>query len=216
MRRYFIIDKYNTWFDWRLTLTGKEIEPAEPKTSYVELDGVHGSLDLTEALTGEVAYSDRALVASFMTSEGSYDEREARLRAITAALHGRKVQIIEPDDPEHYYLGRVKIIPGVKHPSYTELELEATCDPWRYAVNETERRVEVADEVGVVIVNHGDKTVCPALDVDGTVKLTFNGGTAELADGSYKIADLRLVPGANVVGLTGNGTVTFVYREASL
>lgn len=216
MRRFFTIDKYNTWHDWRLTLTGKEIEPAEPKTSYVELDGMSGSLDLTEALTGGVVYSDRTLTAAFMTSEGTYAEREARLRAITAALHGRKVRIIEPDDPEHYYLGRVRVIPGTKHPAYTELELQATCDPWRYAVNETERLVEVDGEVDVVLTNHGDKTVVPIIKVAGNVTLIVNGGTTELLPGTYWIADLKLEHGANVVGLTGRGTVTFKYREASL
>lgn len=216
MRRFFTIDKFNTWYDWRLTLTGKEIASAEPKTSYIMLDGAHGSLDLTEALTGEVAYSDRELAASFMTSEGSYEEREARLRAITAALHGRKVKIIEPDDPEHYLLGRVRVVPGAKHPAYTELELAATCDPWRYAVNETERLVKVDNAVDVVIVNHGDKTVRPDLTVTGTVTLTFEGASVKLAAGSYRIADLKLTHGANVVGLTGSGSVTFKYREASL
>lgn len=216
MRRFFIIDKYNTWHDWRLTLTGKEIEPAEPKTNYVQLDGVSGSLDFTEALTGEVAYSDRTVQASFVTTEGTYAEREARLRAIIAALHGRKVRITEPDDPEHYFLGRVRITPGVKNLAYTELELEAICDPWRYALNETQRLVPVDGEVDAVIVNHGDKTVCPAITVTGTVELTFNGGTTKLTAGSYRIADLKLVRGANVVGLTGSGTVAFTYREASL
>lgn len=216
MRRFFTIDKYNTWYDWRLTLTGKEIELAAPKTNYVQLDGMSGSLDFTEALTGEVAYGDRTVLASFVTSEGTYAEREERLRAITTVLHGRKVKLIEPDDPDHYFLGRVKVTPGVKNLAYTKLELEAICDPWRYAVNETERLVLVDGEVDAVIVNHGDKTVLPSITVTGTVELTFNGGVTELTAGSYRIADLKLVRGANVVGLTGNGTVTFTYREASL
>lgn len=216
MRREFILDKYHTWHDWRLTLTAKDVTPAEPKTNYVELDGANGSLDLTEALTGEVAYRDRTVVASFWTSEGTFAERLQVLRKITTALHGRKVKIIEPDDPDHYFLGRVVIKAQAQSQVHLELSLEATCDPWRYSVNETERLVDVDGEVDAVIMNHGDKTICPTLVVGGDVSLTFNGVTTKLSAGSYRITDLRLPHGANVVGLSGSGSVAFVYREASL
>lgn len=216
MRRAFILDKYHTWHDWRLTLTAKDVTPAEPKTNYVELDGANGSLDLTEALTGEVAYRDRTVVASFWTSEGTHAERLQVLRKITTALHGRKVKIIEPDDPDHYFLGRVVIKAQAQSQVHMELSLEAICDPWRYSVHETERLVDVDGEVDAVIMNHGDKTICPTLVVDGDVSLDFNGVTTKLSAGSYRITDLRLPHGANVVGLSGSGSVAFVYREASL
>ena len=38
-RRFFILDKFNTWYDWRCTLTSKSVTPAEPKTNYVTIDG---------------------------------------------------------------------------------------------------------------------------------------------------------------------------------
>lgn len=216
MRRFFVLDKYNTWYDWRLVLTAKSTPDPDAKTNYVKLDGVSGTLDLSEALTGEVVYNDRTVTASFMASEGTHKERDALLRRITAALHGKKIQIIEPDDPEHYFLGRVKIKNKQNQLAYATFDLEATCEPWRYAVNESERRVDVAGAVDVVIVNGGDKTVCPTIKVDGTVSITVNGATTELTTGSYKITDLRLAWGYNVVAVSGYGTVTFVYREAIL
>lgn len=216
MRRYFIIDKYNTWYDWRLTLTDKSIADAEPKYNYIALDGVSGTLDYTEALTGEVEYNDRAVSASFMCSEGTHKEREALLKTITAALHGKKVKLTEPDDPDSYFLGRVKIKSAKNHPAYLEFILEATCDPWRYAVNETERFVQVAGAADVVIRNDGGRTVCPVINVTGTIVLVYNGITTSLTDGSYKITDIKLKQGVNVIGLDGSGSVTFVYREAGL
>lgn len=147
MRRFFIFDKFNTWHDWRCTLTAKDIPEAEPKYDYIELDGVHGTFDATEALTGEVSYSDRTLSASFMCSEGTYQEREALLRRIVASLHGRKVQIIEPDDPDHYFLGRVKVTNVAKFQSYMTFTLETQCDPWRYAIEETHRMVDLSSGV---------------------------------------------------------------------
>lgn len=214
--RFFTIDKFNTWYDWRLTLTAKDVTPAEPKTNYIALDGAHGSLDLTEALTGEVAYNDRTVTASFWTSEGTFNDRLRALQEIITTVHGRKVQIVEPDDPEHFFLGRARVKAQGWDQVHLELTLEATCEPWRYAVNETERLVEVSGDADVVINNYGVKTLCPTLVVTGSVGITVDGVTHVLTTGSYKITDLKLRHGVNVIGVSGGGTVTFVYREASL
>ena len=216
--RYFYFDKYHTFHDWGLVLTDKSIPDPEPKTNYIQLDGVSGSLDLTEALTGEVAYADRIVAATFSSSCGTYQQREAVRRQITAAIHGRKVQIIEPDDPEHYFLGRVTIKDGIRHASYSTFTIEAICDPWRYARAESTRQVEVTagKPQDVVIVNGGVKTLSPDIRVEGSVKLTFAGASVDLTTGSYKVADIKLRQGDNVVGVSGAGTVTFTYREATL
>jgi hypothetical protein len=216
--RHFYFDKYHTWHDWRLTLTSKDVTPPEPKTYYIDLDGSHGTLDLSEALTGEVAYGDRVVTASFWTSEGKAADRVALLREISTALHGRKVRIVEPDDPEHFFLGRVTVKAGAHDQVHDEFTLEAVCEPWRYAVAETARRVEVAAgaPVDVVIRNTGVKTLCPDITVDGTVTLTYSGASVELQTGAYKVADIKLRHGANVVSVTGSGVVTFTYREATL
>lgn len=217
-RRFFILGKFNTWYDWRCTVTAKEIPDAEPKTNYIEIEGAHGALDLSEALAGEPVYSDRVLTASFMCSEGSHKEREALLRQIVTALHGRKIQIIEPDDPEHYYLGRVQIVEKVNHLAYLEFTIEAICDPWRYALNATTRTVVVENEgtADVVIRNAGAKTLRPTIEVVGRVTLTCNGVTTTLGVGSYEMNTFKLVQGVNVIKIEGTGTVTFIYREADL
>lgn len=216
-RRFFILDKYNTWHDWRCTVTAKSVPPAEPKTHYVELDGVHGALDLSEALTGGPVYGTRTVTASFMCSEGTHREREALLRKIRTALHGRKVSIIEPDDPDHYFLGRVVIKDAVNDLAYMTFTIEAVCEPWRYAVNETNRTATVnGGSVGLVIRNEGDNTITPVITVAGSVSITFAGMITTLTTGSYKVAHLRLANGPNVITVTGSGSVTFTYREAVL
>lgn len=217
MKRYILFDNYNTAYDWGLLLTAKEVTDPNPKTNYQKLDGASGTLDLTEALTGEVTYDDRELSASFSLSEGTMQEREAVLRRIAAALHGRRVRIVEPDDPEHYLVGRVALKKSTNSPTYATLDIEATCEPWRYAVNESKRRVVVKNNsTDVVICNAGVKTVCPVITVTGNVSITDNGVTTALTSGSYKITDIRLKTGANVIGVSGYGSATFTYREATI
>lgn len=219
MERSIIFDKHNSWYDWHSILTAKELTPPEAKTHYVALDGMSGTLDLSEALGGEVHYNDRTLVSSFWTDEGNREERERLRQRITLALHGKKVHIIEPDDPEHYLLGRVSLTSFENILPYATYTLEAICDPWRYAIEETRRLVLVSDSdaVDVVINNHGVKTLVPDLIIKGTVKLNYGDlDTVTLADGEYRVSDLKLHQGVNVIGVSGTGSVTFVYREAEL
>lgn len=218
MERYFILDKFNTWYDLRLIVTAKTIPDAEPKTNYVQLDGMSGSLDLSEALTGEITYSDRTISATFWTDYGNRKDREALLRKITASLHGKKIKIIEPDDLNHYFYGRVKIKSKKNNLAYAEFTIEAVCDPWRYALEETVRRVDVnsAAVIDVVINNNSVKTLSPVITVTGSVDITYNGQKTPLTAGTYKISDITLRQGVNIIGVSGNGSATFSYREADL
>lgn len=218
MERYFILDKFNTWYDLRLIVTAKTIPDAEPKTNYVKLDGMSGSLDLSEVLTGEITYDDRTISATFWTDYGNRKDREALLRKITASLHGKKIKIIEPDDPNHYFYGRAKIKSKKNILAYAEFSIEAVCEPWRYAIEETVRRVDVNTSVTteVVINNNGVKTLSPVITVTGSVEITYNGQKTPLTAGTYKISDIKLRQGTNIIGVSGNGSATFSYREADL
>lgn len=218
MERFFVLDKYNTWYDWRLVLTAKDVTPPEPKTMYVDIEGMNGTLDLSESLTGGTVYNDRTVTAEFWTCEGSRKDRSALLKDIVTALHGKKIRIVEPDDPDHFFLGRVRIT-GVRNiVPYAEFTLQAVCEPWRYAINDTERTVVVdgSSDIKAVIRNNGVKTVVPTITVKGEVAITYGGIKTELIAGSYKMPSLKLYHGVNVVTVSGEGSVTFVYKEADL
>ena len=218
MERFFILGNKNTWYDWRLYLTAKDIPDAEPKTNYIDIDGMDGTLDLSESLTGEVKYKDRTITASFWTDNGNRKDRDALLRSIVSQLHGKKIKIIEPDDPDHYFYGRVKIKSKKNILPYAELTLEAICEPWRYAINESSRRVEVKSEsvTDVVINNNGVKTLCPTITITGSVNVIYNGFKTPLTAGTYKFSDIKLHQGVNIIGVSGNGSVTITYTEADL
>ena len=218
MERFFILNDKNTFYDWDLIVTDKVINPPEIKTNYVDIDGMSGSLDLTEALTGEITYKDRTISALFWTNRGNRKDRSALIGDIRAYLHGRKIKIIEPDDPEHYFDGRVKITSEKNNIAYAEIGIEAICSPWRYAINESERIVNVngSNVTDVVINNHGVKTLCPTITVIGNINIIYDGSTIPLTTGAYQISDIRLTRGANVIGVSGVGTVTFTYREANI
>lgn len=219
MERYFILGNFNTWYDWRLILTSKNIPDPEPNTNYVKIDGMNGTLDLSESLTGEVTYQDRTITATFWTDKGTREDRQRLLREIRLALHGKKVKIIEPDDPEHYFYGRIKIKSEKNVLPYAEFTIEAVCEPWRYATYDSERSVVVRGGavVDVVINNNGMKTLCPTITVSsGHVYITHEGVKTSLISGVYKLSNIKLRPGINIINVSGLGLVTFSYKEADI
>lgn len=218
MARYFIFDKFNTWYDWGFILTGKDIPDAEPNVNYVKLDGADGTLDLSESLTGHVTYQDRTISAAFWTDQGTYSDREKLIRDIVRELHGHKIKIVEPDDPEHYFYGRFVVTSKRNIIPFAEIEVEMICEPWRYSQNETTRRIDVTNQSGfdVVLMNHGAKVLTPLVTVSGNINISYGDTDLILSEGVYQISDLRLTHGVNVVNVSGDGYVIFTYREADL
>lgn len=208
------------------------VSPPEPKTVYVEVPGADGSLDLTEVLTGEVMYKERAITCKF----GITDDREkwaAIYSNVLNALNGKRMKIILDEDPEYYYTGRVTVPEWDTDIAFPTITIKATVDPYKMSVHvstedwewdtfnfETgvihELRVEVSGTTETTIVNER-KTVVPTLNAsaDG-MTVAFNGTTYPLSKGDNKITDIRLKEGENVLTFSGAGTITIIYRGGSL
>ena len=217
MERAFIIDKFNTYHDWRLILTAKSISSPQPKTKYVSLDGMNGTLDLSEALTGEITYNDRTVTATFLLTEGTLKERNIKLREIVNKLHGRKVKLIEPDDLDHYLLGRITVKDTKNILPYSEITIEAVCEPWRYSLEDIIRKVDVNGQaVDIVLTNNGAKNTSPEITIVGSVDIIFNDAQVSLTSGTYKVSDFKLCPGVNLVKVIGTGSATFKYKEVNI
>lgn len=208
--------EYNTWQDWRLFTTKLEIDPPEVKTNYIELGGANGTIDLTEALSERPVYKDRTIKATFWTRQGDRQEREQLLAQVTAAIHGRRLKIRVPDYDGGYFLGRITVKRIIRQNAYTEFDLEAVCDPWRYDNEETVTTYTVDGDSEVSLYNYGVATLCPDITVTGTITFTCNGVTTRASDGSYKVATFKLFEGENIIGLSGSGTLTLKYRRATL
>ena len=216
MERFLILDKYNTWYDWHLILSAKEYTPPEIKTNTVDIDGMNGSLDLTEALTGEPTYKDGEFNATLWTDYGKRQDREDLFKSIIKAVHGRKIRLIEPDNPNHYLVGRITVGDKENNLAYMSFKIKVTCEPWLYAIEETTRLITLAKaDADIVLINNGVKTLCPTITVNGKATITIDGfAPIELITGVHIISDLKLKQGATVVKVSGSGTVTFTYREA--
>lgn len=222
--RGLILNGHDTAKEWGLIMNLKDVTPPEPKTSYVQIMGRDGDIDMTEALSGLVTYNNRTMELIFLLMEGSHDEREELLTEILGTLHGKMVRIVDEDDhPGYYMIGRLTVKAVENNAAFGQIAMTVNCDPYRYRIDERIASVTVTTGGGtktLKIENHGYKTLCPVITVTGSVSMvytSFDDGEAvvkSLSAGTYEMSDFMAVPGLTTATITGNGTVTATYREA--
>jgi phage-related protein len=221
-RRKIIFGDYDTAVNGPWTLTEWELSPAALKQNFVEVPGRDGDLDLSTALTdGRPVYGSRTLVATFECSEGTREDRELLITTMVNWLDGWRLDIVLPDDEVHYMTGRVSVARNYNDPAHASVTVTAICDPWRYAVAETVLTRTAASAVQTVnLINAGRRAVVPLLEITAaegaTVLLTFGTASWALSAGTYKLPDMFLQSGNNMLSYSGAGALTVTYREAIL
>ena len=101
--------------DFGMILTDLSLEMPEVKTKYQTLPLENGSIDLSEVVTGRPVYGLRTLKLTFKRRGASASEWLSVCSQIASAVHGKRLPITLPDDPDHYYLGRIACAPGARN-----------------------------------------------------------------------------------------------------
>lgn len=216
-KRKIIFGDYNTAVHgW--TLTGWKLSAAEEKTNFKDKVSGDGSWDLSTALTdGIPRYKDRALTATFESSEGTRLEREATIRHMVNSLDGMRVEIQLPDDVNHHVNGKLHVARNYNDLAHASVTVTAVCGPWKHANTEKVMTLTATDTTQqALLVNEGRRAVVPTIEVEGTVVLEYDGAVLEMDAGEYLWPHLLLTPGHHRVKYSGAGQVVLRYREAVL
>ncbi len=209
----------HSFYDLDLILSAVEVTPAIPKTTYVDIPGADGSLDLTEA-HGEVKYSDRTITATLTMnpasdlSEAAWEEKKTE---VSNRLNGLACKITLDKDPEFYWLGRCTVDSYKSNKRIRQFVVSAKVRPYKYRQTETVVSFALTGDETTVTIRNGRKSVCPEITCtnDGAT-IAFNGITHEFNAGTHKFLDIRLVEGNNQISIDGTGTITFKYQEGEL
>lgn len=211
----------NTYNDWYLVPSSRPvISPPEPKYNMIDIPGVNGSLDLTEVLTGDVAYNNRKGSIEFIVFNEKPDTWYELYSKIMDFVQGQRVQIKLEEEPEYYYEGRVKVNTWTSGKNYSTISFEYDLDPFKYASTPTTRTI-----------NHSSSTTtsesftCDRMPVmpkftlsgsDASMTVTFKGTQYTLAPGEQAIAGIVFTEGTNTLTVSGKGSLTVTYRGGHL
>lgn len=130
----------HTYNDWGLLQVGAAyLSPPEVQTHYIDVSGMDGSLDATEALDGFVHYYRRTFKAMFKCG-GKRSSWKSTYANMLKHLHGKQLQAIFDDDERHVVKGRFTVGEPEFSKDFFTIEVTGLVDPYRYV-----RRTSLAD-----------------------------------------------------------------------
>lgn len=214
-----LFNNIHSFFDLNLILSSVEISPAKPKTTYVDIPGADGSLDLTEA-HGEVKYSDRTIKFTFtMNPASDLSERawEEKKTEVSNTLNGLACRITLDKDPDYYWQGRCSVDSYKTNRRVRQFVIAATVRPYKRKQSETVASFALSSTAQTVNLRNARKSVCPVITCtnDGA-KIVFNGNEFSFNAGTHKNLNIRFTEGNNEMTISGTGQVTFTYQEGDL
>lgn len=207
-------DNYHSFDDFGLILSSKTIGAAEPKTELIEVPGADAPLDFTEFF-GDIKYNNRPLSFTF-TLLPPASEFPEKYSDIANKLNGRKMKIIDDDDPDFWYYGRVSVDDLDKDKNIATIAVECDCEPFKYKLNKTTKQVTVSGSTSVQLTNLRQH-VTPTLNSTAAIDVTYEGTKYSVSTtGDFIIPELVLKEGQNTLTITGTATVTITYQEGGL
>ena len=127
-----VFGNLHSYRDLNMILTNKTIGTPAPKTEIIDIPGGDGVLDMTEFF-GEVKYGNRTIEYEFSTAI-PYEQFPAFFSRVANALHGQKVEIVDDEDPDSYYIGRLTVSEFQAQRAIGILTIECDCAPYKYHI----------------------------------------------------------------------------------
>lgn len=221
----------NSYDDFSLILTDKDIGFPEPKLEEVDVIGADGVIDLSEVLNDDIKYKTRKLQFTFTVLKGN-KYWASTVADVANYLHGKKLRIQMDFDPAYYYTGRCKINSFKTSKRLCTITIDAECEPYRLDINGNGEkwlwdtfsfqngfiRVNTVTVNGSLQVNlqNQRKIVSPTFTCSTAMTVTFDGVTYNLPKGKTQVLGIRLKYGTNYVTFKGNGTVKIEYQGGAL
>lgn len=198
------------------TNPGSAIPPAKAKTTYVDVPGADGSLDLSDT-HGDVKYSDRDCTFEFSVLPSDDTDFEEKKTEISNLLNGKKCKITLDTDEDYYYQGRCSVNEHLQNRHLKTFTISAKVRPYKYKQEVTTVTVKLTEAAQKIILSNGRKSVSPSIECtnDNTV-ISFGDVAFNLSAGTHKVLDIMLVEGDNTLTVSGTGSVTFSYQEGEL
>ena len=189
----------------------------QSQTDTLVVPGRNSPIRYTQAL-GRVSYQPRSfeILLSMLGSRAAFNEKvsEAANR-----FTGQLVPVICSEEPGLYALGTLELAPTYE-PLTGKGQLTLSCsdgDAYRYHVQET---VVTVTGGGTVILDNDYMPVVPVVAVTAETALSWQVGgdtfQKSVSAGTWEFPELELQAGRNTLAVTGNGTVSFRYREGRL
>lgn len=215
-----------------LPKTRPTVAPPAIRTNYVDVPGLDGQLDLSEALTGRIGYQTRDFSAEFLVIDAR-NRWDTLYSELLDTLHGQRVKIILDEDPGYYYVGRVTVGKLTSDKKTATISIKAVCDPYKLESTTSledwlwdsfnfesgiirDYRAITVDGTRTLTIPGTRRPCIPIITASGEVSVRFGGTTYALQAGDNHISGICITSGDNALTFSGSGTVSINYQGGRL
>lgn len=182
-----------------ILIDGYTLEPPEPKTYTVDIPGGNGTIDLTEALTGDVSYENRSQEFTFDVLYP--DDFEKTKTKIMNFLHGRAYDYTMTMDPGYTYHGRFTV-ESFEHTAYANGivgEIKVKIEANAYKSKGTQAYKLNATCGKLYRFESGRRKVHPIIECEQVCFFTLlpNGNEITVPSGTHRLNDVLFESGVN-------------------
>ena len=193
----------HSYLDFGVILTEQNIGLPSPKTYTVNIEGMDGTLDLSECF-GEMKYENRTIKFTFESIDKITDW-QAKMTKISSFLHGQKMKITTWSDPDFYYVGRCRIDEFNSNSKLGKIVISCDCEPFKYKQNITTFNLVEGSNT----VQNSRMTVYA--DLINEAEITINGKTY---NAGAHLRTIKLTSGTN--NLNSSGSATLIFHEGEI
>ena len=183
-----------------ILLDGYTLSPPEPKTYTVDIPGGDGVIDLTSALTGDVAYSNRSQSFTFMVVDPDSFERVKT--DVSNFLHGKSFDYQMTMDPGYTYQGRFSVT-EYSHAVYAypglvgAFTVDIDAEPYKLKGHMTYRLNATGGKM--FRLESGRKPVHPVVECTQPCKVRWKNVITQVPVGTYRLNDVLFTQGFNEI-----------------
>lgn len=215
-----------------ILLDGYTIGTPQVKTQIIDIPGVSGTIDLTEALTGNIPYQNRTIELEFKYLSDFGEDYHTVQSNVMNFCHGKEVKVLFDNDSKFYWIGRASV-ESSKERGYQTIIIEIDAKPYKYNIYSSAEYwlwdpfnflTDYANElIELKVVGSTETTVIgsvvptnPTITSSSSMKVTFEGNTYNVDKGTFTYYSINLKDGENTLLFTGNGVITIEVRGGSL
>lgn len=203
--------------DLHLVQAAVSVEPAKPKTNFINIPGADGSKDFSESPAGRVVFNTRKITWTFkLYPRDSWVEKYTQ---VSNAINGKACRITLDDDPDYYYQGRVAVDKHAADGILHTITVTATCQPYKLRQAETSVSEALTTSYKALSLHSDRMPVVPTITLTAASTLLWKGQTFSLSAGTHRVLDILLTEGENVLQAkttTGTGEITVTYQRGAL
>ena len=189
----------------------------QSQSNTITVPGRNSPIRFTEAL-GRVAYQPRSFDMTFSMLGGRADF-DRLVSTIVNQFAGKLCRVTLTEDPTLYAVGTLEAAPSYD-PLTGKGALELSCADGDAFLYHSEETVESISGSGTVMLHNDFMPVVPVITTteETTLRWAVDGDTYHktISAGTWEIPELELRHGENTVFVSGEGSVTFTYREGRL